>query len=135
MILVPKPYRPTAEELVPIAWTSPWTPTEEEFTGLMLQIADAKGWRRRYHTHDSRRSTAGYPDWTMVHTGQRRVLFLELKGWAGEASQAQLDWLRDLDAAGQEAYLVKTTGDYALDASGLAELFSHRPPTRRAAAA
>ena len=71
----------------------------------------------------------------MVHTVQRRVLFLELDGWAGEASLEQLDWLRDLDAAGAEAYLVKTTGDYALDASALAELFSRRPPTRRIAAA
>lgn len=132
---MPRPYRPRPEELVPIAWTSPWTPTEEEFTELMLSIATAKGWARRYHTHDSRRSTAGYPDWTMVHTRQRRVLFLELKGWAGEATQEQLDWLRDLDAAGAEAYLVKTTGDYALDAAGLAELFSGRPPAQRRAAA
>lgn len=134
MIVVPKPYRARPEELVPIAWTSPWTPTEEEFTGLALEIAGAKGWSRRYHTHDSRRSARGFPDWVLVHPGQRRVLFLELKGWLGQATAEQLDWLRDLDAAGAEAYLVKTTGDYALDAAGLAELFSSRPPRRAAAA-
>lgn len=123
-----------AEDLVPIAWTSPWTPTEAEFTRLVLRIARAKGWTRRYHTHNSRRSDRGFPDWVLVHPGQRRVLFLELKGWAGSATDEQRDWLGDLNDAGAEAYLVKTTGDYALDAARLTELFSHRPPARSAAA-
>lgn len=129
----PRRYVRAAEHIVPAAWTRPWTPTEGEFTRLVLRIAGAKGWRRRYHTHDSRRSAGGFPDWVLVHPQQRRVLFLELKGWGGEASDEQRDWLRDLDAAGAEAYLVKTTGDWAIDAARLAELFSSRPPRKAAA--
>lgn len=117
------------EDIVPGAWSDPWTPTEAEFTRLMLQLARAKGWARRYHTHDSRRSSRGFPDWVMVHRAQRRILFLELKGWAGKASEEQLAWLEDLAAAGAEAYLVSTTGDKAHDMAALAELFD--PPRSR----
>ena len=129
---VSKRYIRLAEDIVPAAWVKPWTPTEAEFTRLVLRIARAKGWSRRYHTHDSRRSDRGFPDWVLVHPGQRRVLFLELKGFGGDASDEQRAWLADLDTAGMEAYLVKTTGDWALDAARVAELFTKRP--RRAAA-
>lgn len=127
-----KPYRIRSEDLVPMAWHAPWTPTEAEFTELFLAIASAKGWLRRYHTHDSRRSSAGFPDWVLVNTFQRRILFVELKGFAGEASLEQRAWLRDLNDAGGEAYLLSTTGDYALDAASIAELLSRRPPVTAA---
>ena len=116
-------------DLVPMAWTDPWTPTEAEFTRLVLQVAEAKGWSRRYHTHDSRRSSKGFPDWVMVHVGQKRILFLELKGFAGKASDEQRAWLEDLGGAGAEAYIVTTTGDKAVDMASLAEMFD--PPRRR----
>ena len=67
-------------DIVPMAWNHPWTPTEAEFTRLVLQVAHAKGWSRRYHTHDSRRSSRGFPDWVMVNVAQRRILFLETEG-------------------------------------------------------
>ena len=113
-------------EIVPGAWTDPWTPTEAEFTRLFLQLARAKGWARRYHTHDSRRSSRGFPDWVMVHPGQKRILFIELKGWAGHASEEQLAWLEDLATAGAEAYLISTTKDRAHDMAAIAELLD--PP-------
>lgn len=129
----PKAYRTRAEDLVPMAWHSPWTPTEAEFTRLFLQIARAHGWARRYHTRDSRGSGRGFPDWVLVHTGQRRVLFVELKGWAGRASDEQRAWLADLNAAGAEAYLLTTTSDYARDAASISELLARRPPRKAAA--
>jgi hypothetical protein len=122
-----KAYRRTAEELIPDAWYRPWTPTEAEFTRLFLRIARAKGWTRRYHTHDSRRSTRGFPDWVLVHTAQRRILFVELKGFAGTASDEQREWMAALDQAGAEAYIVTTSGDFARDAASLAELLTAKP--------
>jgi hypothetical protein len=122
-----RPYRRSDADLVPMAWYAPWTPTEREFEHLFLQVAEAKGWTHRYHTHDSRRSTPGFPDWVLVHPVQRRVLFVELKGFAGQASDEQRDWLGTLDAAGAEAYLVSTTNDYARDVAAFGELLSRRP--------
>lgn len=116
-------------DLVPMAWTDPWTPTEAEFTRLVLQVARAKGWTMRYHTHDSRRSSRGFPDWVMVCPTQRRILFLELKGFAGKPSEEQTAWLMALADTGAEAYLVTTTGDKAHDMAALAEMFD--PPRRR----
>ena len=55
---------------------------------------------RGYHTHDSRRSESGYPDWTI--TGQRTI-FRELKTQRGKVSAAQQEWLAALTAAGDDA--------------------------------
>lgn len=128
-----RPYRRDPADIVPGAWYSPWTPTEDEFTALFLEIAEAKGWSLRYHTHDSRRSVGGFPDWVIVNPTQRRVVFAELKGWAGKANDDQKDWLAILDEAGAEAYLITTTGDYARDAAAIAELLTSRPSRRPAA--
>ena len=56
---------------------------------------------RGYHTHDSRRSHGGYPDWTIVGTGG--VLFRELKTQRGKVSPGQQQWLAALTAARQDA--------------------------------
>lgn len=53
-----------------------------------------------YHTHDSRRSEAGFPDLVIVG---RRVLLRELKTDVGRASKPQLSWLLALEAAGADA--------------------------------
>jgi hypothetical protein len=50
-----------------------------------------------YHTHDSRRSHGGYPDWTIVGIGG--VLFRELKTQRGKVSPEQRAWLDALAAA------------------------------------
>ena len=121
-----KRYRRLAEDIIPAAWYSPWTPTEQELASLFEDIARAKGWRW-YHTYDSRRSAPGFPDYVLVHTGQRRIVFVELKGWTGKPSDEQRAWLGDLDRAGGEAYLVTTSGDYARDAGSIAELLTARP--------
>lgn len=121
-------YRPEPD--VERAFTSTWTPTEAEFEELFLDVATKLGWppELRYHTHDSRRSREGFPDWVLVHPIQRRTIFVELKGWSGKPSDAQREWLAALDWSGSEAYLVTTTGDYARDGAAIAELLRRRPP-------
>lgn len=54
-----------------------------------------------YHTHDSRRSEAGFPD--LVIVGQHKVLYRELKTQTGKASVDQLHWLVALRTAGVDA--------------------------------
>jgi hypothetical protein len=54
-----------------------------------------------YHTHDSRRSPAGFPD--LVIVGPAGVLFRELKANAGVLSAEQTDVLGRLRRAGADA--------------------------------
>ena len=53
-----------------------------------------------YHTHDSRRSAPGFPDWVII--GRAGVLFRELKSAAGELSPEQRRVRNLLMAAGQD---------------------------------
>lgn len=65
--------------------------TEKQFMGAVLQYARLHGWRA-YHTHDSRRSAAGFPDLVLVRGG--RCVFAELKVAGGRFSLAQEIWLK-----------------------------------------
>jgi VRR-NUC domain-containing protein len=120
-------YRPDPEALATMAWQHPWTPTEAEFTDLFLQIADRSGWTPRYHVYDARRSAPGFPDWVLVNKRQRRILFVELKGFGGIASVDQREFLTAINDAGGEGYLVGTTGDMAQDMAKIADLLQRRP--------
>ena len=120
-------YRARAEDLVPMAWTHPWTPTEAEMTELFLEIAQRTGWQQRYHVYDARRSAPGFPDWVLINVDQRRIIFVELKGFGGIASAEQRDFLRAINDAGGEGYLLGTTGDQALDLTRIAELLQTKP--------
>lgn len=60
------------------------------------------GWLA-YHTHDSRRSVAGFPDLVMVHPRQRRTLYRELKRETEHPTDAQRKWLDALTAADEDA--------------------------------
>lgn len=55
---------------------------------------------RGYHTHDSRRSPSGFPDWVIVGRG---VLYRELKSERGKCSPQQMEWLTKLTQAGADA--------------------------------
>lgn len=56
-----------------------------------------------YHTHDSRRSEPGFPD--LVIAGHGRVLYAELKTQRGRLTDAQRQWISQLQDAGSEVHL------------------------------
>lgn len=64
--------------------------TEAEWLGFVTTLARTLG-HDVYHTHDSRSSTAGFPDLCMVRDG--RLIFAELKSERGKVSAAQQEWL------------------------------------------
>ena len=69
--------------------------SEAFFQSEVIRLAKALGWVY-YHTHDSRRSPAGFPDLVLMHRGQGRVIYRELK-------TAQRDWLDGLVLCGVDA--------------------------------
>jgi hypothetical protein len=65
----------------------------------MAQVIELAQWYRWkvYHTFDSRRSTAGWPDLAMTRSGIRnnpaRLVLAELKSAKGRLTPEQMDWL------------------------------------------
>ena len=68
--------------------------TEKDFQNAVVAYAKEKGWLV-YHTYDSRRSQAGFPDLVMVKG--KRVMFIELKSSEGKETEAQSKWLSALE--------------------------------------
>jgi hypothetical protein len=52
-----------------------------------------------YHTHDSRRSAAGFPDLVIVFPRTGALLFVELKSTDGRVTAEQVRWLEALRRA------------------------------------
>lgn len=77
--------------------------SESEFQAQVVQLFRLRGWLV-YHTHDSRRSTPGYPDLTLV-SKSGHVVFAELKTERNKPTGTQLMWLDRLRKGGAEAYL------------------------------
>lgn len=78
--------------------------TEKAFQAQVVALASYLGWTH-YHTHDSRRSPAGFPDLVLVKAGEP-VLFVELKTDVGKLTPAQRYWIALLDdAEGCEVWL------------------------------
>jgi hypothetical protein len=87
--------------------------TERQFLRDVLTLARSLGWTaahfRPARTEHGWRTPveadgAGFPDLVLVRD---RVVFLELKTERGKLSDQQKEWLRALDAAGAEAYVVR----------------------------
>lgn len=76
--------------------------SERDFQAQVIKLATTLGWRH-YHTHDSRRSPAGFPDLVLVNPARRRVMYRELKAERGRVSTMQQDWLGMLSACGVDA--------------------------------
>ena len=76
--------------------------TEKQFMAQVVQLARMCRWKV-YHTHDSRRSAAGFPD--LVCVRGEVVIFAELKVGKNDPTTEQKDWLTALDRAGQRVYL------------------------------
>lgn len=66
---------------------------EAAFQLQVEQLAAFYGWLA-YHTHDSRRSAAGFPDLVLVRAPE--LIVAELKSAAGTTSPAQEAWLEQL---------------------------------------
>ena len=71
--------------------------TERQFMTGVVREAIACGWLV-FHDQDSRGSTPGYPDLTLVHE-ERGIIFAELKTEVGRPTEAQVRWLSQLRAA------------------------------------
>lgn len=78
--------------------------SEKELQGQVVGIATITGWKRTYHTYDSRRSHSGFPDLVLV---RERIMFVELKSQTGKLGAMQKEWLEALIAAGAEAYVIR----------------------------
>jgi thiol:disulfide interchange protein len=76
--------------------------TEKQFMAQVLRLAHLCHWRT-YHTHDSRRSVAGFPDLVLLRGP--RVVVAELKVGRNRPTPAQVEWLESWRAAGVPAYL------------------------------
>jgi hypothetical protein len=74
------------------------TLSERDLQTNILSLAAALGWLC-YHTHDSRRSAAGFPDLVLVKGD--RLIFAELKSARGKLSKAQSDWFVALGRVAQ----------------------------------
>lgn len=78
--------------------------TEAQFQQSVTAALSLFGWLW-YHTHDSRRSNAGFPD--IVAVRGSRVLYVELKRETGRVSVDQQIWLDTLRQAGQSAFVLR----------------------------
>jgi len=83
--------------------------SEKQFQAQVLQLARLSGWLT-YHTHDSRRSQAGFPDLVLVRPPA--VLFAELKSEGGGLRPEQRGWLRALEACPGVAVRLWMPGDW-----------------------
>lgn len=82
------------------------TITEADWQGFVTSYAALRGWAV-YHTYDSRRSAAGFPDLVMLRGG--RLVVAELKSAKGKTTPAQRRWL---DAFGEVAAVADTVEVY-----------------------
>lgn len=75
--------------------------TEAQLLDNVRKLSLLLGWLF-YHTHDSRRSDAGWPDAVLLNVRQRRIIFAELKTRTGRVRPMQDAWLAALAAIGME---------------------------------
>jgi hypothetical protein len=76
--------------------------SEREFMAQIMQLAQLYKWKV-YHTHDSRRSQAGWPDLALLRGN--RLICAELKSAKGRLTLEQKVWLEALgNVPGVEVY-------------------------------
>ncbi len=98
---VPSPVGPVIQ---PVAAGAIPPESEAQFQAAIVQLAKVLGWGLIYHTYDSRRSAAGFPD--LILCRPPRVVALECKRTGGKITTAQEEWIRALSASNVEAYIV-----------------------------
>ena len=78
--------------------------SESDFAQSVVEYARATGWLV-WRTWNSKHSPAGEPDLRLVHPGQKRVIWAELKSSKGKLTPMQEQAIETLQVAGAEAYL------------------------------
>ena len=73
---------------------------ENEIRRILRQLAAMNRRVLGYHTRDSRRSPAGFPDW--VFAGPGGYMFRELKAAGKQPTPKQREWILVLDQAGAD---------------------------------
>lgn len=66
--------------------------TERQFQAQVVTLLRLHGWPLVYHTFDSRRSEAGFPDLVACRPHDGRLLIVELKAQRGRMTEAQKAW-------------------------------------------
>lgn len=74
---------------------------EKDWQAKIVRAAHAAGWGV-YHTYDSRRSMAGFPDLVLWHGGHGVIAFREIKTNTGKVAPAQEQLLLSLRFAGAD---------------------------------
>jgi hypothetical protein len=107
--------------------------SERELLEALRAAAAVLGWLS-YHTHDSRRSEAGFPDLALVRDPHARpiagprIIYLELKSATGRTTAAQDRMIEALAAADQAVYVLRPQDlTWALEA--LAGRGTGQPPS------
>jgi hypothetical protein len=75
--------------------------SEKEWQSQVISLARLLGWSW-FHTHDSRRSPAGFPDLVLW---RERVVFAELKTDTGRLTPEQRDTIATMAEAGVAVHL------------------------------
>ena len=83
--------------------------SEKEFQQQVLELAVRCRWMS-YHTFDSRRSTPGFPDLTLVRPP--RIIFAELKSQNGHMTADQSKWVGALAECTSVETYVWRPGDW-----------------------
>jgi len=101
---------------------------EAEWERWVRSTAALRHWTLQYHTHDSRRSPAGFPDWVFIHEEWGDIVIAELKGHDTRVEREQLRWVNGFRDCGIDAYIWRPR-----HAQQVAERFWH--PSERCAPA
>jgi len=119
------------DQLVPMAWTDPWTPTHRELEALWMEIAHSLGYLVHV-THDSRgedwRADSGWPDVVVVRGA--RGYAIEIKVPPDDLTDEQRAWLAELGRLpGFFSGVFRSSGDKARDMIVIADILRTHPPT------
>lgn len=95
---------------------------EDTLQARVEELAVELGWLI-YHTYDSRRSRAGFPDVVMIRGN--RIMWRELKAAKGEVSEEQRTWIEALTKARADVGVWRPA--HLLDGTILAELRAVEP--------
>src|SRR3954470_13142677 len=77
---------------------------ERDLQANVTDCAGRLGWLI-FHPYDSRRSTPGYPDLTLVHPRSGALIFAELKTTTGKLTAAKRVWRDALAARNRRVFV------------------------------